>query len=202
MGPFLGTRASVTSTFTLDGGRRSDSQGDTVATKPASAGALDGGRDRMRLSIQDRMTELGLSRGELVRITKLSPPTIRKVVRAEGGYDDATKYAICDALGWARDSIDRLLAGHSPIVLERWMAPTPSPVSESAGTILVPPEVLESLRQRVVLASSVAAGNAETLEAVLAALEDLRDEVRQLRRDLARGADLRHVAESMFDVSP
>lgn len=63
------------------------------------------------------MAELRLSPADLSRASGLSEKHVRRLLSddAEAEPRDQTKWALCDALQWAPDSIDRILAGLDPV---------------------------------------------------------------------------------------
>jgi len=71
----------------------------------------------MGRAVRNRMRELELSQAELVRRSGLSEPTVNAITRgAVSAYRDATLLRLVVALGWSRDSVDRLREGHAPVV--------------------------------------------------------------------------------------
>ena len=65
--------------------------------------------DALRDAVEDRRVELEMSAGEFVAATGLSRTTVDNI---RNGYDrhyaDEVKWAVCRALRWRSDSIDRL----------------------------------------------------------------------------------------------
>ncbi len=71
----------------------------------------------MGRAVRTRMRELELSQAELVRRSGLSEPTVNAITRgAMAGYRDATLLRLVVALGWSRESVDRLREGRAPVV--------------------------------------------------------------------------------------
>jgi transcriptional regulator with XRE-family HTH domain len=73
-------------------------------------------RDR----IHDRMAELRLSIAELARRSGLSDKHLRTLLNGDGDVvtpREQTRWALCDALEWTQDSIDRILDGADPVAV-------------------------------------------------------------------------------------
>lgn len=122
----------------------------------------------MARAIQDRMDELGLDATGLTAASGKAPPTIRQLRRGERrNYDRATRLAVCAALGWTPDSIDRLLDGGPPVV---------------AGEAEAPPTI--DAKTLAEIAGSVAASNAAMLRGLQARLEDVMGEVQTVRAEM------------------
>lgn len=69
-------------------------------------------RDR----IQQRMAELRLSPADLARASGLSEKHVRRLINGDGTEPrHQTMWAMCDALQWTPDSIDRILDGEDPL---------------------------------------------------------------------------------------
>jgi DNA-binding Xre family transcriptional regulator len=71
----------------------------------------------VQAKIYERMAELRLSATELARASRLSEKHVRTLLN---GGDvpaprDQTRWALCDALQWTPESIDRILAGDEPL---------------------------------------------------------------------------------------
>lgn len=70
--------------------------------------------------IESRMSELGLGPSALAAATGLSLTILGQVRKGyRKRYQDRLKWPICDALGWTRDSIDRILDGGKPVYATR-----------------------------------------------------------------------------------
>jgi len=71
-----------------------------------------------RTRIQARMVEQRLSVADLARASGLSDKHLRTLLNNDGADTpvprDQTRWALCDALGWTSDSIDRILDGFEP----------------------------------------------------------------------------------------
>lgn len=74
--------------------------------------------ERVWRRIDERRVELGWSKAALYEQTSTSEPTYRKMRGGIGVVADAKRRAITNALGWTPDSIDLILAGGEPIVVE------------------------------------------------------------------------------------
>jgi transcriptional regulator with XRE-family HTH domain len=73
-----------------------------------------------RPRIQQRMEELRLSAADLARASGLSDKHVRRLLNGDDMTvpRDQTLWALCDALRWTPDSIDRILAGGEPTEVE------------------------------------------------------------------------------------
>jgi transcriptional regulator with XRE-family HTH domain len=73
-----------------------------------------------RPRIQQRMEELRLSPAQLARASGLSDKHVRRLLNGDDMTvpRDQTLWALCDALRWTPDSIDRILNGDEPIEAE------------------------------------------------------------------------------------
>lgn len=70
-------------------------------------------------AIESRRKELGLTPGQLAQAAGVSAEglmPLRKGYRKQ--YQDRLTLAVCRVLGWSADSIDRLLDGEAPVVLD------------------------------------------------------------------------------------
>jgi hypothetical protein len=69
-------------------------------------------------AIEHRMDELGLTPTKLQKQTGLSASVLRFLRKGDRrDYHVDTTRSVCDALGWSRDSIQRLLDGEPPEVV-------------------------------------------------------------------------------------
>ncbi len=71
-----------------------------------------------RQRIQQRMAELRLSNVDLARASGLSEKHVRTLVNDGSDVSvprDQTRWALCDALQWTPDSLDRILDGDEPV---------------------------------------------------------------------------------------
>lgn len=70
--------------------------------------------------IQLRMAELRLDVVDLARASGLSEKHVRNLLNGTDVSEprDKTKWALCDALKWTTDSIDRILDGGEPVIAD------------------------------------------------------------------------------------
>lgn len=75
--------------------------------------------------LRDRMKQLGgMLQKDLIERSGYSSTTVRYYTQGvEAPYNEATRAAICAAVGWTPDSIDRILAGKAPRVAAGWEQP-------------------------------------------------------------------------------
>jgi transcriptional regulator with XRE-family HTH domain len=116
------------------------------------------------------MEALRLSQSDLARATGLSEKTISNVLSTDNGSKRKTRWALCDALGWTQDSIDRLMAGEEPILVDA--DATPSNVRRL-------PNPIDAIAERI---SAVERTQSEGLEAMTAVFDRLDELSRQLRQ--------------------
>ena len=79
----------------------------------------DDGWARLGEAIRDRRRALGMSQLELAQAAGISEAMLRVIERARRtNVRPATLGAVARALGWTRDSVDRVLAGGDPVLDE------------------------------------------------------------------------------------
>ena len=70
-------------------------------------------------AVERRRKELGLTPNALAEATGLSLQALRNIRRGEiRQYQERLTFPLTQALGWSPDSIDRILAGGDPVVVE------------------------------------------------------------------------------------
>jgi transcriptional regulator with XRE-family HTH domain len=79
----------------------------------------DDGWARLGEAIRDRRRALGMSQLELAQAAGISEAMLRVIERARRtNVRPVTLGAVARALGWTRDSVDRVLAGGDPVLDE------------------------------------------------------------------------------------
>lgn len=122
---------------------------------------FEAGRDRWQVvadAMRDRREELGITQQEAIQRSeaRVSSSTWSNLERAaKTSYERSKLRAVCRALGWSSDSIERIIAGQEPSPLEA-------------------DDVVTALRQRRV--EEVATRDS---------LRDVLHELQGLRRDVA-----------------
>jgi DNA-binding XRE family transcriptional regulator len=124
------------------------------------------------------MEALRLDQSDLARATGLSEKTIYNVLSTDNGLKRKTKWALCDALGWTQDSIDRLLAGEEPVLVEDSDA-TPANVRRL-------PNPVDAIAERISRVERTQNEGLETMTAVFDRLDALSHQVRQLAEKVDR----------------
>jgi DNA-binding XRE family transcriptional regulator len=124
------------------------------------------------------MEALRLDQSDLARATGLSEKTIYNVLSTDNGLKRKTKWALCDALGWTQDSIDRLLAGEEPVLVEDPDA-TPANVRRL-------PNPVDAIAERISRVERTQNEGLETMTAVFDRLDALSHQVRQLAEKVDR----------------
>lgn len=126
--------------------------------------------------VAEAMTAQAMSQAELVRRSGVSEWTVRKVMRGTPGSHRPDRLRkIARALGWSADSIERVLDGGEPLVLE---AATDS-------------DVIVELRRQVVDSAEVAEQALEVAKAALAEAGRMGAELAELRQGLRADVDER-----------
>jgi DNA-binding XRE family transcriptional regulator len=126
----------------------------------------------VRRQIEARMEALRLDQSDLARATGLSEKTIYNVLSTDNGLKRKTKWALCDALGWTQDSIDRLMAGKEPVPVDD-ADPTPANVKRLPSPVDQLAERLGTLERRTREAVEHVTENADRLD-------ELADQIRLL----------------------
>lgn len=131
----------------------------------------------LRDAIAARMKELDLSPGELAKQAGVSMPGLAHLRRGERrAYQVRLTAPVCRALGWTTDSIERLLTGLPPSLLEPVSPPT-GVVDDELAELRARMQALEDLWE-VVLRRAVAAGVADR--------DDLAADAERLARQAER----------------
>lgn len=107
--------------------------------------------------IEERRKELGYARVKdfIAAVGKSDQGVLNMRTGKERDYSDDLKWAVCGALQWRRDSIDRVLAGKSPV-------PVSSPREASRGSrspgerLALHSDLVELAREVEALAARVA----------------------------------------------
>jgi hypothetical protein len=93
--------------------------------------------------VDERRQELGWTRRELYDNTSISNMTYRKMNDGVGLQQSHKIHGMCRGLGWSTDSVDRILAGGEPEVVD----PVPGDVTPTGDAYqLVLDELRESAR--------------------------------------------------------
>lgn len=91
-----------------------------------------------RDKIQQRMADLRMGVVDLARASGLSEKHIRTLLNDGPEVAvprETTRWALCDALGWTPESIDRILTGQEPGVVDADDSGEVSPLTELAGRV-------------------------------------------------------------------
>jgi hypothetical protein len=139
---------------------------------------------RVWQAIEARRTELGWSKARLYEESNTSEPTFTKMKRGEGIQRIDKVVAICRALGWTNDSIDRLLRGE-PAMLNGGGEVIPLPQQPASG---VPPDIAAQLAQQVTDGLQLLRDVISSVETLHEAVRVLHAEVVRLRSDIDREA--------------
>lgn len=104
--------------------------------------------------IRERMKVLRIDQAGLARAAGISDATVRGFMNGQprGIPREPTRWAVCDALGWTQDSIDKILTGGEPELAEvaTPRAVTPLALADRGTTELVrQAELVDQLVVRV-----------------------------------------------------
>lgn len=138
--------------------------------------------ERLARLIEERRKKLGYARvGDFIAAVgqhresgKVSDTALLNMrTGKKRSYRDEIKWAVCDALEWRRDSIDRVLAGGEPVVLRRPVERDDRSRPGDAGPAPLDSSGSEGLPQLT-----------ETVDRLLGGVEATRQMVDKLRADV------------------
>lgn len=115
--------------------------------------------------IDSRRIELGMSKAELYRSSRVSEKTMMKM-RDDGVplATDAKRASLCYALGWTSDSIERILRGDEPQVLPGSRLGNGGDMADDPGLPQLGPDTRAALDKLAAIAAAMAQAEAHLAE--------------------------------------